>query len=593
MSAAVTGAGTTAHVHRDVAVPMRDGVTLATDVYLPEGDGPFPTLIFRVRGSRNAAFITGVLIVNPLSAVRRGYAVVIQEVRGRGGSAAKWDPWVHELADGEDCLDWVLAQPWCDGRLGAYGTAYSASDAQFLALLGRPELKAIAVLGTGADPHDGWVYTDGAFELGWNIYWCYMTATESIARLDVDDATRARLKRQHHRAIIEAGEMAARLPLRDQPLLDEVGETQFREWLDHPDYDAYWRAIDVLDRIEQVRTPMLSIIGWYDNFQKSHFDLYRAVAERAQEPARSHQHVVIGPWEHVNYVNAFTTSRTGDVEFGPEAACGVGVSEPLVLDWMDRWVKGEDRGPAAGIRYWQMGIDEWRTAPAWPPAHTVQDWYLTSSGRANTRAGDGVLLPGTAPAAGRDAYVYDPADPVPTIGGRLLMPTIELAGIKDQGAVEDRDDVLCFTSAPLEADLDVAGPVSVELWVETDAPETDFTAKLVEVHEDGYCANIADGIVRTRYRESTRKVSPLLEPGTPVRLTIGLWDVAHTFRAGRRLRLEVTSSNFPRFDRNLNTGGLSRGVPNGSESLADARVAHQTVLHGGDHASILRLPVAG
>lgn len=584
----------TAHVHRDIAVQMRDGVALATDVYLPEGPGPFPTLVFRVRGSRNAAFITGVLIVNPLSAVRRGYAVVVQEVRGRGGSAAQWEPWRHEIRDGEDCLDWILSQPWCDGRLGAYGTAYSASGAQALALLGREELRAVAVLGTGADPHDGWVYTSGAFELGWNVYWCYMTVSESIARLETDDATRSRLKRDHHRAIVEARAMASRLPLRDQPLLDEVGETQFREWLDHPDYDDYWREVDVLAAAASIRAPILSIIGWYDNFLGSHMALHRAVRERSQEPARSHHRLVVGPWEHVNYVNAFTTSKTGDVEFGPEAACGVGMSEPLVLDWMDRWIKGEEQGAADGVRYWQMGADEWRESPTWPPQHEVQRWTLSSGGRANTSAGDGRLVPpgSIASGAATDVFRYDPADPVPTVGGRLLMPTIELAGIKDQSVVEDREDVLCYSSDPLDGDLEIAGPIVVELWVSTDVEETDFTAKLVDVAPDGYCANIADGIVRTRYRESTRTVSEPMRTGVATLLKVDLWDVAHTFRSGHRLRLEVSSSNFPRFDRNLNTAGLSRGVPFGSESLADARIATQTVLHDAEHPSALLLPVA-
>ena len=191
-------------VERDLLMSARDGVVLATDVYRPEGDGPFPTLIYRVRGSRSAAFITGLLMVNPLEAVRRGYAVVIQEVRGRAGSEARWHPFVHERSDGEDCLNWVLAQPWCDGRLGSYGTAYSAETALALAALGRDELKALVVLGTGADYHDGWVYTNGAFELGWNIYWAYMTLSESISRLDIDEAERAELKREYAQALISA-----------------------------------------------------------------------------------------------------------------------------------------------------------------------------------------------------------------------------------------------------------------------------------------------------------------------------------------------------------------------------------------------------
>src|SRR4051794_21868147 len=189
-------------VERELSVTMRDGIRLATDVYRPAGEGPFPTLVYRIRGSRSAAFIVGLLLLNPLEAVRRGYAVAVQEVRGRAGSQARWHPFVHEREDGEDCLNWVLAQPWCDGRLATYGTAYSAETALAMAALGRGELKAVAVLGTGADYHDGWVYTNGAFELGWNIYWAYMTLSESIGRLDVSDDERAALRREYAQALI-------------------------------------------------------------------------------------------------------------------------------------------------------------------------------------------------------------------------------------------------------------------------------------------------------------------------------------------------------------------------------------------------------
>ena len=325
-------------VDRDVPVATRDGVGLATDVYLPEGEGPFPTLLTRVRGSRSAAFIVGVLLLNPLEAVRRGYAVVVQEVRGRSGSGAAWHPFVHEVADGEDCLDWVAAQPWCDGRVGVYGTAYSASTALYVTGLGRDEVRACAVLGTGADLHDGWVYTSGAFELGWNVYWAYMTLAESIARLDVPAEERAALAAEYADAIRRAPAVAARLPISDHPLLERGGDHQFREWLAHPDYDDYWRAVDALADPSRLRAPMLSIVGWWDNFLKSHFDLYRGLAGHA--PHR----LVCGPWEHTNYVSPFSTSRTGAVELGPDAACGVGLSTPLVLDWMDRWLlveKGE------------------------------------------------------------------------------------------------------------------------------------------------------------------------------------------------------------------------------------------------------------
>lgn len=572
-------------VERDLHVAARDGIQLATDVYRPQGDGPFPTLVFRVRGSRSAAFITGVLIVNPLEAVRRGYAVVIQEVRGRSGSQSRWHPFVHERDDGEDCLEWVLAQPWCDGRLGSYGTAYSAVTALAMASLAREELKALVLLGTGADYHDGWVYTNGAFELGWNIYWAYMTLSETIMRMDVSAEEKLALRREYSQSIITAPEVAARLPITDHPLLQRCGEMQYHEWLEHPDYDEYWESFDVLADIERISVPVLSIAGWHDNFLKSHMDLYRAMSEHAPEPGRSHHRLLVGPWEHVNYVSPFSTSRTGAIEFGPMAACGAAVSGPLLLDWFDRWVCDTESGPDGGIRYWQLGADEWREAPAWPPPHEELRLYLHSGGGANARDGDGVLS-ADPPANSEppDSYVYDPLDPVPTVGGKTLMPTIMGAGIQNQTSVEDRPDVLCYTSATLTQPLELHGPMSVELWVSSSAPDTDFTAKVVDVAPDGFAANLADGIVRARYRESTKQRSAPLAPGEPVPLQIDLWDLACTFKPGHRVRLEISSSNFPRFDRNLNTGHEL-----GADGAEDAVLAAQQVLHDVEHPSALVL----
>ncbi len=570
----------TVRLERDLKVAMRDGVTLAADVYLPEGDGPFPTLLTRVRGSRSSGFIVGVLLVNPLDSLRRDYAVVVQEVRGRSGSEAAWHPFVHEIDDGEDTLEWVLGQPWCDGRVGVYGTAYSANTALYVTALDRPEVKACAVLGTGADIHDGWVYTSGAFELGWNVYWSYMTLSESISRLP-DDETRAALKREYVGLYRNQLGLTARLPISDHPLLERVGDVQYREWLEHPDYDDFWRAIDVLAEPQKLRAPMLSIVGWYDNFLKSHFDLYHALS--AQAPHR----LVCGPWEHANYVSPFSTSRTGEIELGPDAVSGVGVSAPLVLDWFDRWLKGEDAGSAGGVRYWQLGEDVWKETPSWPPPNEEVRWFLHSGGEANTLGGDGLLSreePGDEPA---DAYVYDPLDAVPTVYGKTLMPTILPAGIADQTAVERRRDVLCYTSSPLAEPVAVNGRLRVELWASSSAVDTDFTAKLVDVSPEGYAMNLADGIVRARHRESPRQRSAPLEPGQPTPFAIDLWDLAHTFQPGHRLRLEITSSNFPRFDRNTNTGHEL-----GADGAGDVLRADQRILHDAAHPSALVLPVA-
>ena len=318
------------------------------------------------------------LLLNPIDAVERGYAVVVQEVRGRAGSEASWHPFVHELEDGEDCLDWVLAQPWCDGRIGTYGTAYSASTALYLAASGRDEVKALAVLGTGADIHDGWVYTSGAFELGWNVYWAYMTATETI-----EPARRRRGTRGGAAGGTTRGRSSTRRPSRrgcpisDHPLLDRVGETQYREWLEHPDYDDYWASFDVLALADRCALRCSRSSGWHDNFLKSHFDLYRATA--GQAPHR----LVVGPWEHTSYVSPFSTSRSGAVEFGPAAASGVGCLDPARA----RLVRPLDHG---------------RRQPAPPEACATGNSERTSGarptpGRRRTPSSAGTSAPAVAP----------------------------------------------------------------------------------------------------------------------------------------------------------------------------------------------------
>ena len=464
-------------IERGVAVEMRDGVHLATDVYLPEGPGPFPTLVTRIRGARSSGFIVGVLILNPLEAVDRGYAVVVQEVRGRAGSEAAWHPFVHELDDGADCLDWVLAQPWCDGSIGTYGTAYSASTALYLSASGRDEVKALAVLGTGADIHDGWVYTSGAFELGWNVYWAYMTAAETIKRLDVDEddeeGAAAAVRAGDHRG---AGGRRAAADLRSPP--------------------ARPRRRDAVPRV--ARPPGLRrLLGVVRrpgaDGAAARPDAVDRSGGTTTSSSRTSTSTVLSPigrrtgswWGHGSTRATSRPSRraaSGAVEFGPRAVSGVALSTPLLLDWFDRWITGADAGAAGGVRYWQLGEDEWREADAWPPPSSEQRWHLGSGGGANTRDGDGTLAV-AAPAGDdpADTFLYDPLDPAPTVGGKTLMPTIMTAGIEDQSAVEDRPDVLCYTSPVLTAPVVVHGEVRVELWASSSAVDTDFTAKLVDV----------------------------------------------------------------------------------------------------------------
>lgn len=569
------------HVERGHVVPMADGVKLVTDVYHPAGDGPWPTLVFRVRGSLSAGFITSVLMLNPMLAVERGYAVVIQQVRGRGLSEGEWNPFFNEGSDGADCVRWVLDQSWCDGRIGTYGTAYSAFAALQLVAQGFEEVKACTVLGTNANPYDNWIYTAECFELGWNVYWAYMMGIESIGRLECSDEERAQSRSDLSQAIINAPEVVRRLPIDQHPELLNGVSPCYEDWLEHSSYDEYWDSINILKKAPQISAPILSIVGWHDNFLKSHFDLYRQITSVGAEPGRSNHRMVVGPWEHVSYVSPFATSANGVREFGLEASSGVGLSGPLVLDWMDRWVKEEKTTvEVGGVRYWQMGENSWKEVDVWPPVGVETSWYLSSEGGDGAVRNKGELVleaPGRQVA---DTFQYDPVDPTPTVGGKLLMPTIQSAGIQDQTAVEQRSDVACYTSPVLTGPVVVSGPVKCLLWVSTSAQDTDFTAKLVDIEPGGMAANLADGIVRL----SKAFPGQVNEPGAIREVEIDLWDLGHTFLPGHQIRLEVASANFPRFDRNLNVVA-GPNLP----SIDDAVTATQTIHHDADRPSRLIL----
>ena len=569
------------HVERGHVVPMADGVKLVTDVYHPAGDGPWPTLVFRVRGSLSAGFITSVLMLNPMLAVERGYAVVIQQVRGRGLSEGEWNPFFNEGSDGADCVRWVLDQSWCDGRIGTYGTAYSAFAALQLVAQGFEEVKACTVLGTNDNPYDNWIYTAECFELGWNVYWAYMMGIESIGRLECSDEERAQSRSDLSQAIINAPEVVRRLPIDQHPELLNGVSPCYEDWLEHSSYDEYWDSINILKKAPQISAPILSIVGWHDNFLKSHFDLYRQITSVGAEPGRSNHRMVVGPWEHVSYVSPFATSANGVREFGLEASSGVGLSGPLVLDWMDRWVKEEKTTvEVSGVRYWQMGENSWKEVDVWPPVGVETSWYLSSEGGDGAVRNKGELVleaPGRQVA---DTFQYDPVDPTPTVGGKLLMPTIQSAGIHDQTAVEQRSDVACYTSPVLTGPVAVSGPVKCLLWVSTSAQDTDFTAKLVDIEPGGMAANLADGIVRL----SKTFPGQVNEPGAIREVEIDLWDLGHTFLPGHQIRLEVASANFPRFDRSLNVVA-GPDLP----SIDDAVTATQTIHHDADRPSRLIL----
>jgi putative CocE/NonD family hydrolase len=399
------------------------------------------------------------------------------------------------------------------------------------------------------------------------------------------------LRRQDGELIFGLGAMVAdpaphlaALPPSHQPLLEKM----WPWWSDlqqHPARDQYWQDLSVLDRAEQVTVPALHIGGWFDIFAANTARSFTELRSRAgTAEAGAGQRLIIGPWDHLNSTGIYPDRR-----FGLMADA---ITQDLTsehLRFFDRWLRGraEPENSAAPVKIFVMGIDQWREEQDWPlPDTTYESWYLHGSGRANTAAGDGRLGTDTPADTATDTYLYDPLRPVPTLGGRIMLPTTaNQAGAVDQRPAEARDDVLCFTSEVLTEPLEVTGHVSLTLFASSSAPDTDFTGKLVDVFPDGRAIFLTDGILRTRYRNSLAEPEPLT-PGEPCELGLDLSITSNVFLPGHRIRLEVSSSNFPRYDRNSNTGGVIA-----DESASEVTVAVNRVLHGPAHPSRLILPV--
>jgi predicted acyl esterase len=531
-----------------VPIPMRDGVTLRADVYRPDDAARHPVLLARLPYSKDLSPIS-LSLLSPIRAARRDYVVVIQDTRGRFKSDGQFSLFSGEAEDGFDTVAWCAAQPWSDGNVGMYGASYFGATQWLTATAAPPALKVIAPTITSSDYYEGWTYQGGAFQQGFIQFWTAGMATETITRL-TDGPAEARKKL--YGSIFGMEKTYRSLPLADFPPATVPGlMDHYRAWLKHPSLDEFW---------EQVRSD-----SKYPQRGKS-------------ARAREQQRLIVGPWLH-----GLFNRIVGDVDFGPGALPDAIDLGGLHLDWFDRCFRNApDNG--APVRLFVMGPNVWRNEDEWPLARAVATkFYLASDGRANSLRGNGRLLKQAPTREASDVFLYDPEQPVPTCGGCTLMPGAQSAGPQDQRLVEERDDVLVYTSEPLTDPLEVTGPVEAFVHAATDGLDTDFTAKLTAVAPDGRSLNLCDGILRARYRNSLSRAE-LLEPDRVYTYRIQLGSTSYVFAPGYRMRLQISSSNFPRFDRNLNTGGDIATEQRG-------RVAVQRVFHGGVQASHLLLPV--
>lgn len=569
-------------VEKDVMVAMRDGQILATDLWIPDG-APAPTLLVRTPYGHVPNLLGNSLNIQAL--LEAGYAVVFQDCRGTYRSNGEFTPLVDEPCDGADAVDWIGRQPWCDGNVGGFGASYLGFTQWAMAAKAPAALQAIAPTVTTADHYTSPWYSDGgAFSLQMSLWWstvmALLGAQRSLAAGDGGPDAVTELAGM----LGDVESCVAAMPSADQPAL--AGRAPWwSQWVQHPDRDEFWQDLSVVEEVDQVTVPALNIGGWFDVFAGSTTRTFTRMRRDAGSPgARDGQRLIIGPWDHVSYTGLYH-----DRQFGMSADVLAADLTGAHIAFFDRWLRGRTDAldGSAPVRIFVMGIDQWRDEQDWPlPDTQYTDYFLGGSGRANTAHGDGVLTPDAPGPDVADTFEYDPADPVPTLGGRMIMPSsLNAVGPVDQRPIEDRDDVLCFTTPVLEEPVEVTGHVSLELHVSSSAVDTDMTGKLVDVFPDGRALYLTDGILRARYRNALARPE-MLTPGQTYPVTLDLAVTANVFLPGHRIRLEVSSSNFPRYDRNTNTGGVIA-----EESAEQAIVATNQVRHGRQHPSRLVLPI--
>jgi len=544
-----------------VATPMRDGVTLYADVYRPAKPGKYPVILSRTPYSTERApnsYDAAVFFA------QRGYVFVYQDVRGRHESEGKWEPFRNDIEDGYDTIEWAAKQDWSNGKVGMQGGSY-LGHVQWRAAMGRPpHLVTIFPAVAATSLYHDWITLNGGWRLSFNFGWGpvrqesrIMQNTGMHTMVGGPDA-------------LSFDKLQWHLPLTSMQQLAGRNAQFYKDWLAHPDYDAYWKKINAEEVVDQIGIPVHTFGGWFDIFSQGTLRGYALMSKKgATETARRKSRMVIGAWGHGS------SQKYGDLDFGAHAHVNM---HGLELRWFDHWLKGIDNGldREPPVTLFVMGRNQWRQENEYPLARTeYRKLYLASGRRLTWQAPKDAEKP--------DVYRYDPDNPVPSLGGNNCCGTPTPAGPKDQRPVESRGDVLSYTSDFLTEPLEVTGPVKVVLHASSDAVDTDFVAKLVDVYPDGRALSMAEGIVRARYREGTDKPRPI-EPGKVYEFTVDLVGTSVEFQKGHRIRVDIASSHFPQFDRNPNTGD-----PFGTTTKV--KVATQTLHHSAQQASHVLLPV--
>lgn len=552
------GVAAECRILRNVKAPMRDGVKLSTSIYMPLKPGRYPVVLVRNAYNRTN-FVDA-------SFPKNGIIFIVQDCRGRYDSGGVWYPLINETDDGYDTIKWIVRQPWCNGKIGMFGDSYLAYT-QYA--IGHVAGKHLTALNPRFCPGDWWkraFYCDGAFSLALTWSWLCVESSSRTSEANILPA-------------FDVAKLLRKLPVIK---MDEFSGTgivpHYRAHVRRNFYGKYWKWLNSRDKFHLYRTPVFITGGWYDNYPSE--TVANFVALRAQAPNKrlhdSHR-MQIGPWMHG--INA--TTKLGDLDFGKDALS----ENDATFRWLKCMLKGGT--PAdfqkAPVRIFVMGLNKWRDEYEWPLTRTrYTNYYLQSGGRLSPD------MPGNGKPAG---YVYDPNNPVPTLGGNHSVGPYNPGlyehakpGPYDQHPIEKRKDVLVYTSEVLKQDIEVTGQVTLKLFASSSAKDTDFIAKLTDVYPDGKSINITEGVIRARFRENVWGRPKLLKPGTVYEFVIDMLVTSNVFKKGHRIRIDIMSSNFPLWDRNLNTG-------NDPGTDTTIKIAEQKIYHDREHPSHIILPV--
>lgn len=562
----------------NVMVEMRDGVRLATDLYLPDEEGVYPAIAVRtpyIKERWKAQHLDGDQYMNPKKYTDAGYIVAVQDCRGTGSSEGSYVPWRDDANDGYDYIEWLAAQSWCTGKIGAMGSSNLGSVQLLEASMMLPHLTTICPCGTSAHMP---FFRHGIMNLAGASIWYLQQADRAVVNANLTDEQRNNLKEKISEIKGDMDRQYRWLPLKNMQLahMEETGiEPYFNEWLEHVGDSGYWTKIHMPAEVRNIQIPILFITHWYDHLAKDTFEAYHEVSNFAGKTAQENVHLYIGPWR------CYPGIEDGENDFWDNDRR----LSDILIEWFDHWLYGKDNDIAKKppVFYHTMGKVNWHYAESWPiPGVKEKKFFLASDHGANSIRGDGYLADSEGTGAKAvDTYDYDPMDPVPCRSGVVISPGDSLR--QSQEDVENREDVLVFRTEILKEDMEVVGPVETVLWASSSAVDTDFTAKLVDVCPDGSTYNVVEGIVRARFRNGIDR-EELLIPDAVYQYQIDMSGVGIVFQKGHKICLEISSSNFPKHDRNMNTGNL---VGEDAEGV----VAHQKIYHDMEHPSFMKLSI--